>query len=138
MALQTSDYFRDIAERFVDKFPVAFGHIDINQMLFLEETEKKPKKYADIKKVGYPYNSLMNHRFIVTFYTKNVENMTPTQHNILMYNQLLHIDENFEKLKGHDLKDFKQIVAAFGVNWDTNDKVEDILDQDELPEVPSE
>ena len=45
MALQISTVYKDIADKIINKFPVAFSQIELDKVLFLEETQKSPKKY---------------------------------------------------------------------------------------------
>ena len=56
--------------------------------------------------------------------------MTPAQINLLIMHELLHIDDDFEGLLKHDIQDFKFIVATYGVNWDTDQNLPDILADD--------
>jgi len=43
----------------------------------------------------------------------DVDKLTETT----MYHELMHIDQNMEKIIDHDVKDFKMVLNKFGVNW---------------------
>lgn len=130
MSLGISSQYKDIADKIVAKYGTAFSQIDTDQILFLNEDEKSPKKYADIGVVRSPYTFITNYKFILTVYEPNIIGMTPAQINLLIMHELLHIDDDFEGLLKHDIQDFKFIVATYGVNWDTDPNLPDILADD--------
>jgi hypothetical protein len=127
MALSISQDYKDIAEQLINKYQTTFGQIDIDQILFLNESEKSPKKYADIQLVKSPYTFITNYKFILTVYEPKILGFTPAQVNILIMHELMHVDENFEKLVKHDLEDFSILCQTYGVDWDTNQSVTDPL-----------
>ncbi|MNC00864.1 hypothetical protein D3C81_760850 [compost metagenome] len=130
MALSMGTDWEEIAEKLVDKFQVAFSHIELDKVLFLSENEKTPKKYADVRNVGYPWNFITEYKYIMVFYENNTQPMTDSQRHMLVYHELLHIDESFEKVKKHDIEDFRVLVGRFGVNWDIDPNLQDILDDE--------
>lgn len=127
MALKISTKYRDIAEQLVNKYGVAFGHIDVDSILFLAEDSKAPKKYADIQIVKSPYTFITNYKFIMTVYEPNVIAMNEAQTNLLVMHELMHINDDFDGLVKHDLEDFSGMVSKYGINWDTDPNVEDPL-----------
>jgi hypothetical protein len=131
MALELADEYKDIAQRLIDKYPENFGNFDINQMLFLKENSKSPKKYAEIKKVTAPYTFMTSIKFIITVYEPCVCAMNDAQIHLLIMHELMHIDEDFNKLKKHDLEDFKVLIAKYGAAWDIDPNLEDILDEED-------
>lgn len=130
MALELGNQYMEIADRLIAKFPVSFGHIDISKVLFLSETEKTPKKYADTRRVAYPYGFLTEYKFIITFYENNIKAMNDAQRHMLVYHELLHIDADFNKIRKHDVEDFRELVSKYGVNWDIDPNLPDILTND--------
>ena len=42
MALEIGNEYKDIASKIIDKYPLNFGHIEVEKVLFLKETEKSP------------------------------------------------------------------------------------------------
>lgn len=129
MAYEQSNEIKDIASRLINKFPENFSAFDVDQMLFLMETSKSPKKYADVRKVNPPYTYVTSVKFIMTVYEKNILEFSDAQLHALVLHELMHIDETFTKLLKHDLEDFRAIVDLFGSNWDTNPDIKDILDE---------
>lgn len=134
MALKISSQYRDIASKIVDRYNVAFGHIDVDSILFLTEDSKAPKKYADIQLVKAPYTFITNYKFIMTVYEPKVIAMNDAQRNLLVMHELMHISDDFDKLVKHDLEDFSSLVATYGLNWDTNPNVKDPLEEIEVEE----
>jgi hypothetical protein len=128
MALSISQDYKDIAEQLINKYQTTLGHIDVDQILFLGESEKSPKKYADIQLVKSPYTFITNYKFIMTVYEPKIIGFTPAQLNILVMHELMHIDSDFEKLVKHDIEDFSILLQTYGVNWDTDPNVVDPLD----------
>ena len=134
MALKISSQYRDIASKIVDRYNVAFGHIDVDSILFLTEDSKAPKKYADIQLVKAPYTFITNYKFIMTVYEPKVIAMNDAQRNLLVMHELMHISDDFDKLVKHDLEDFSSLIATYGLNWDTNPNVKDPLEEIEVEE----
>jgi predicted metallopeptidase len=121
MSLELANEYKDIAEKLVDKYPVNFCNINIDEILFIKETEKTPKKYAETRIVKSPYTFITAYRFIITVYENVCLNLNDAQKAILMMHELMHIGE--DGLIDHDSKDFKSIIATYGVNWDLDNSV---------------
>lgn len=130
MALKVSEKYKGIASEIVDKYDTAFGHIDVDSILFLSEDQKAPKKYADITLVKSPYTFITNYRFIMTVYEPKVIAMTTAQLNLLIMHELMHINDDFDNLVKHDLEDFSFIVSKFGCCWDTDPNIPDVLEEE--------
>ena len=130
MGLKISSQYRDIAEQIVDRYNTAFGHIDVDSILFLAEDSKAPKKYADIQLVKAPYTFITNYKFIMTVYEPKTIAMNEAQLNMLIMHELMHINDDFDGLVKHDLEDFAFIVGKFGCCWDTDPNLPNILDND--------
>lgn len=131
MALEICDEYKDMAQKIINKYPQNFGNFDINKILFLKETTKSPKKYAETRKVVSPYTFITSVKFIITIYEPCVCSMNDAQLHLLMLHELMHIDEDFEKLVKHDLEDFKVIIAKYGANWDIDNNLPDILENED-------
>lgn len=130
MALSIGSDWQEVAEKLIEKFDVAFSHIEIDKVLFLSESEKTPKQYADVRFVKFPFNFITEYKYIIIFYENNTQAMTDSQRHMLVFHELLHIDETFEKIKKHNLEDFRELVGRWGVNWDIDPNLPDILDSD--------
>lgn len=135
MALQVSNKYKDIADKLIDKFPVAFSHIEIDKILFLEENQKSPNKYADIRNVGTPWNFITSYKYIITFYEPKMMALNEAQQTMVVFHELLHIDEDFVKVRKHNIEDFRELIAKYGVNWDIDPNLPNLLD-DSVIDVP--
>lgn len=130
MSLEVSSDWQEIADALINKFSITLGHIEIDKVLFLNETEKTPKKYGDTKFIGYPFNFLTDYKFIIIFYANNIQAMTEEQKKVLCLEQLLYIDESFNKKRDNDVKSFREFVSVMGINWDIDPNLPDILADD--------
>lgn len=130
MATEIGEHWQEIATQLCEKYEVAFEHIQLDKVLFLSETEKAPKKYADTRLVKFPFDFLTDYRYIITFYENNIQAMTDAQKIILVFHELLHIDESFEKIKKHNIEDFRELIGKFGCNWDIDPNLPNILADD--------
>lgn len=117
MATEIGEQWQEIAEQLIDRYDVAFGHVELDRVLFLSETEKAPKnKYADTRLVKFPFDFLTDYRYIICFYENNIQAMTEEQKIILVFHELLHIDETFEKIRKHNIEDFRESLAPYKRN----------------------
>lgn len=128
MSLEISKEYAEIAEKIIDKFNEAFSMVDTNQILFLSETEKSPAKYADIRAIKPPYTFITNYKFIITFYEPKLIAFTSAQKEILVLHELRHINDDFDGLVKHNVEDFSDILAKYGVDWDVNGNVKSPLE----------
>jgi predicted metallopeptidase len=135
MALQVSNEFKEIAEKLIDKYPNAFGHIELDKVLILSETEKSPKKYADIRRIGFPYSFLTAYKFIIIIYEPKLLGLTDAQKIMVCYHELLHIDSDFDKLLKHNIEDFRELISKYGVNWEIDPNLPNILEDDDTTPV---
>jgi predicted metallopeptidase len=135
MALQISTVYKDIADQIINKFPVAFSQIELDKVLFLEETQKSPKKYADIRNVGSPWNFLTSYKYIITFYEPKMIALNDAQKVMVVFHELLHIDDDFIKLRKHNIEDFRELISKYGINWDIDPNLPNILD-DSVTDIP--
>lgn len=127
MALSIGSDWQEIAEKLISKFQVGLGHIEIDKVLFLSEDEKTPKQYADVRMIKFPYNFITEYKYIIVFYENNTQAMTDAQRHMLCYHELLHIDETFEKIRKHNIEDFRELIGKFGISWDIDQNLQDIL-----------
>lgn len=136
MALQLAPEYSDIADKLIDKYPISLGHIELDKVLFLKEIEKSPKKYAECKAVRPPYDFITEYKFIIIVYEPNTLGLTDAQKTMLVYHELLHIDVDFYKIRKHNVEDFRELVSTYGVNWDIDPNLPNILDDDQdCPQV---
>lgn len=132
MLLHAKEY-QDIANKLIDKFPVAFGHIMKDKVLYLKNTDKKTNKYADCRIVREPYTYMTDYKFIITFYEVNMLALTEAQKVMVVYHELLHIHEDFDKLVKHDLEDFLIICQKYSPSWSIDPNLPNILEDEDNP-----
>ncbi len=57
--------------------------------------------------------------YMITVYENNIAYMSEKQIRILLEHELMHIDKSGKGTVPHDLEDFKEIIAKYGVDWAT-------------------
>ena len=117
-----SDYFAEMAHELIRTEPKLEYLIDAPiTIVYLESTLRKKsqgkltlgqcEKVQEKNKWGIPAD------FTITIFEPNVRGMSEEQIKILLTHELLHIGEDFNSVRPHDLEDFKYIIDRFGVNW---------------------
>lgn len=138
MAFHESSLYKDIASKIIETYPERFCHIDVDKVCFLSEDEKCPRAIATCRRVTNPYTYLLPYKFIITVYELKVAAMSEAQLNLVIYHELLHIAEDFTKLKHHDVEDFIECIEIAGcLDWTLNPDIPNVLDK-EIPQVESE
>ena len=133
MSLEIANDYKDIAMQLQDKYPVNFDYLDFDKILFLVKTDKAPKKkFAECRKVIAPYNFLTEYKFIITFYEPNMIALTEAQKIMVVFHELFHIDVDFEKIRKHNIEDFKEIIMKVGNNpfWSIDPNCPNLLEDD--------
>lgn len=84
--------------------------------------------YGQCEKVPVKWRWSIPYDFAITIFEPNVEKFTPEQIKILLLHELLHVgievDGNEEKysVNPHDIEDFREVIARFGIDWSENDE----------------
>lgn len=133
---EVAEDLRDLAEEVIAKRPELGIIHDFNiRIAYLRSYEAKQAKgrrvNADCQKVSGAYTAFLPYDFIITFYEPNMNYMNENQIKILMLHELKHIGigERGLRIENHDIEDFADILAHYGLDWDDLDKeVPDILD----------
>jgi predicted metallopeptidase len=104
------------------------AHVDTEEIMFLREIASQPKALARTYiLVGHPIGVFTDKMFAIVFYQQNCVYMNENQQALLMLHELMHIPEQGDRLKKHDVEDFR---AVLGINLDwaqPNQEVPDIL-----------
>ena len=114
--------YRVMAEELINNEPILKYLIGAPiKIVYLESTLRKKnhgkftlgqcEKVQEKNKWGIPAD------FTITIFEPNVRGMSEEQIKILLTHELLHIGEDFNSVRPHDLEDFKYIIDRFGVNW---------------------
>jgi hypothetical protein len=124
--------YAPIARKLIEKFDELEG-ININEILFLEDTEWEPAnaKYnwkAITRKTNKHFQELTGYKYIVETRQYYTEKMSREQLVILIYHEIRHVDPDDDGLKKHDIEDWNNVIATFGKGWDsTRARLKDIL-----------
>lgn len=93
------------------------SHINVEEILFLQEKETTPKAAARCYALkDKPIQFFIDKRFCIVFYESNIDYFTKDQRAILLFHELMHIPVLGDKLIDHDIKDFYEILQL-GVDW---------------------
>ena len=59
--------------------------------------------------------------------------LTEAQKVMVVFHELFHIDTDFEKIRKHDIEDFREVIMKAGNNpfWDIDPNLGNILDDDD-------
>lgn len=99
------------------------SHVDVNEVLFLWESEIKPKVAGGValgmcwKLKDHPIGLFTDARFAIVFYRRTMDWMTEPQRAILMWHELRHIPKRGDRLVQHDVQDFATIIREAGLDW---------------------
>jgi len=116
-----------MAQALIDRYDFA-RHIDVNTVLFLDESETQPKALAKTFSLhDHPMQFFATNEFCIVFYRQNIDYFTREQLQILMAHELMHIPALGHKLIDHPVKDFPSILMI-DINWaGMNVEVPDLL-----------
>lgn len=124
-----SDELRDRTKAIIEKFHNVFPEIDDNGFIFVRTTARgrRPVRIIPVKS---PYHIVVSQKFIMTSYGKSYDDLDEAHRNMHIYRELLRI-EDFEnsKLEDYEIKDFQQIVAKYGPDWEDNVQLDNIMDE---------
>ena len=128
------------------KIQDSVAHIDISEVLFLEELETKPKAHAKcFRLVEHPIGFFTDKKYCIVVYLQNCDWMSDDQRAILLWHEMLHIPPVGTKLIDHDVKDFRMILGVdldwsepgckvpnvLSKNYGKKQRKSDMLDSDE-------
>lgn len=123
--------YTPITKKLIEKFE-ELRHINPDEILFLEDSKYTPKSAkniwkARVKKAAKQLTEFTGYRFIIETRKYFTEKMTQEQILVLIYHELRHIDSD-GSIQKHDIEDWNNIIATFGVGWDVAKKeIKDIL-----------
>ena len=111
-----SKAMKDLASKIVQRYEL-FEFINIEEILFLQETISRPKALARCYRFGeHPINFFTEKQYAIVFYESMCNYMTLTQRALLMYHELRHIGKPFGRLNDHTTKDFNELLAI-DLDW---------------------
>ena len=106
-----SQELHDIALKLVSRID-RVGHINVNDILFLEELETEPKSLARCFIFGdHPIAFFTGKLYCIVRYMANTEYMSQNQLVILVLHELMHIPIlDINRAIDHDIKDFAALM----------------------------
>jgi len=134
---QFSDELPPMLEEILAKYDNKFYFVNLDDILCVEELNKRPRHIAKIRLLEQPLTLLSDKKFILEVARQNWDMLTYNQKILVLYHELLHIKFNFEfnkyELRQHDVEDFSEILSVFGLGWaDEGTDVPNILDHPEI------
>jgi predicted metallopeptidase len=129
-----------IARSLITRYSHNLPDLNVEKIGFLLELDSPSKtKLAITKKVDKALKIYYSDKdYIIIFFQKRLDELTPAQRHILVFHELLHCNWDGEKLNHHDVEEFYEIGAAFGIDWPFNPTVRDPLaERIEMPTKPA-
>jgi hypothetical protein len=122
-------HLEQIATSLIRRYSHNLMDLDVKKIGFLLELDSPSKtKLAVTKKVDKATKVYFSDKdYIIIFFQKRLDELTPAQINILVFHELLHCEWSGEKLVRHDVEEFYEIGATFGLDWPFNPTVRDPL-----------
>lgn len=122
----------DIAISLTEKYKDNFGHIDACRLRFIALTDQQQTKDGckiwNFNSLPDPLNEIFGIDIVVTINFDSWSNLDDKARAIVVASMLSCIDWK-ERLvsKGYDLRDSKSMIINFGVDYENNPDVPDIL-----------
>jgi predicted metallopeptidase len=105
-----SPELRQIALKLTERI-MRVAHIDVQEVLFLNEIETQPKESARCYSLkDHPIQHYTGHRFCIVVYRSNTDHFSRAQLVFLVLHELMHIPLIGDKLIDHNIKDFVQLM----------------------------
>lgn len=93
------------------------AHVEVDQVLFLEEYETKPRALARCYRFkDHPIGLYCERPWGIVFYMANCDYMSEEQLALLMFHELLHIPALGDKLVHHNVQDFREVLGL-DLDW---------------------
>jgi len=134
---------KDLALKLIQKYSSYFKHVDSVKMLFVREISNSQRPDSGSLIWVYPPFNLLNPDIFYILqinWKSNWDQISQAQKVALVMHQLLHIPEDFQSnpMK-HSVSDFAILVDNLGSNWQTNDRIPNLIDMDEpIIDIPSD
>jgi len=123
----------DIVEKLKYLYPDKFWKVDPKEVgVVAIENKTRPEKSKILSKiigVRQPISIFCNKKYIIELYYSDWVNFTESQKAVLIAKELYHIHEESDgKMEDFDLKDFTDLVKAFGVDYFKSHDLPNLLD----------
>lgn len=112
--------YKSKAQELIDADPSELGHIDLNDVLFLQIEETKPKQAMRISMIKEPFVMLTGKKFYIAINEELIGEYSDEQIELELYRALFHISPEPDKMRFPDVYDFSFIINHFGFDWRQN------------------
>lgn len=134
---QLSEELEELTKLVIKKYDNKFYFINPDDILYVEELNKRPRHIAKIRLLQQPLTLLSDKKFIMEISLQHWDNLSYNQKLLVVYHELLHIKFNFEndkyEIELHDVEDFSEILSVFGLGWSSEgNEVPNILENPEV------
>lgn len=107
----------------------AFSEIEPDRIVFLRSFSRG-KKPVSIKPVDREIRLISNYCFKVVANSNSFDNLEPAKKHLFIFRELLRVVDFEEgKLEQYEVQDQKVIIEKYGVDWQNDDQIPDILGQ---------
>ena len=124
---ELSTELREQTTALLEKFHNVFPQVEPNGIIFIH-SKSHSKRPIRISAVRSPYDLVVSQKFILTSYGKAFDKLDTARKNMHIFRELLRIDD-FEggKLEDYEVKDFPVILAKYGLDWEENNDLTNIM-----------
>lgn len=117
----------DMVERVINSFPGKFIHVNPADVHYVYKSSEKSKWRAQVRLVGRELSTVTDKKIIFTVHKEDWLSIPESMKAAIVFHELTHIayDDKVTKyrLVQHDIQDFRDIVKAFGVDYENAEAV---------------
>lgn len=126
-AFEPAPDLHEIAKKLIGKIET-IDHVDLDEILFLRETETRPKALAKCFKFGdHPIAFFTDKKYAIVVYQAVADYLSKNQLVYLVLHELKHIPSIEQQLIKHNIQDFQDILEI-DLSWsEPGREVPDIL-----------
>lgn len=116
-----------LIEKFDNLYHIVEQEIDVGY-LYSHYEKKKGESYVlgECIKVQGILGHFCPYDYLIVIYEPNISGFSTGQLQILIYHELLHIGED-GYIRNHDVVDFYEILRPYGLGWERNMDMEEIV-----------
>jgi len=124
------------ALKIIKKYPDHFGFIDPDDLLVVKNTyARSGRRIAYVQLMPPELEPMLGHKVILSIMEFHWDNLSFQAKLMVLFHELLHVEEedrelHFAKkyrLKPHEIQDFFSIIEMYGVHWQRDKKLPNIL-----------
>ncbi len=118
---------KEVVSKLKDLYPEAFSEIEPDRIVYIRSFSRG-KRPVSVKAVDRELRLTSNYCFKLVVNSKSYDDLEPSKQHMLIFREILRIADFEEgKLEGYEIQDQKIIIEKYGVNWQDEDDLPDIL-----------